>query len=136
MIPSWGASPVKPRPLQLFHAFYLHAGDDGRADVMKCLIQLVTEVNNDATFDFKIDLRVHDVDLLLGGSALDLQSPGRKASILGSLADAHFVFHHASIQNAGAGAPLQPGWPKAAARQDLAAGPAQVAASRSGFGGR
>ena len=83
---------MKPRPLQPLHAYYLHAGGDGRADVTGCLIQLTTEFNKGATFDFVIDLRVHEVDLLLGGSSLDLQSPGRKASILGSLADAHLVF--------------------------------------------
>ena len=86
MIPSWGASPVKPRPSQILTAYYLHAGGDGRADVMECLIRLTTEFNKNATFDFVIDLRVHEVDLLQGGRTLDLQSPGRKASILGSLA--------------------------------------------------
>ena len=92
MIPSWGTSPAKPRPSQTLTAYYFHAGGDGRADVMECLIQLTTEFNKDATFDFAIDLRVHEVDLLLGGSTLDLQAPGRKASILSALSDAHFVF--------------------------------------------
>ena len=93
MIPSWGTAPVKHRPSQTLTAYYLHAGSDGRADVMECLVQLTNEFNGKASFDVVIDLRVHEVDLLLGGSSLDLETPGRKACILASLAaDAQLVF--------------------------------------------
>ena len=93
MIPPWGASPVKPRPSQALTAFYLHAGADGQADVKECLIQLTREFKINATLDFVIDLRMHVVDQLQGGSSLVLEAPGRRAALLSSLSsNAQLIF--------------------------------------------
>ena len=71
-----------PRPARSFQTMVLYAGEVGWADFHQCFLQLTFDFNAVDTFPFTISLQIIEVDLLRGGSNLELVEPGVRTRLL------------------------------------------------------